>query len=281
MASARSRRRHGRLTVHVHPFDRYRAGTSLLHRLDARVKVAGTLLIVLSNALLPDGAWAAFAATWVLVIGLSMIAGFGPFFAQLRSAVALPFLAAALSALVVVPGRPLLPIDIGPLSLVVTDGGVLRFSSIVIRSLLSVQTAILLTATTPFPDVLHALRHLGVPGVIVTIVSLMYRYIFVLADEAARLMRAREARSARPDGATRAGGSLIWRASTAGHMAGQLFLRSYERSDRVYNAMLARGLAGEHRTLTPHVLRGADLRLAAALMAILAIVQLLGRAAVL
>jgi cobalt/nickel transport system permease protein len=76
----------------------------------------------------------------------------------------------------------------------------------------------------------------------------MYRYLFVLADEAQRLMRAREARSAQPDG-RRVRRSITWRARVAGHMVGNLFLRSYERSERVYQAMLSRGYTGDLRTL--------------------------------
>jgi cobalt/nickel transport system permease protein len=85
----------------------------------------------------------------------------------------------------------------------------------------------------------------------------MYRYLFVLADETMRLLRARDARSARPPGGG-GGGTVLWRASVAGHMVGQLFLRSYERSDRVYNAMLARGYRGYIQTLNPHLIRPAD-----------------------
>ena len=48
------------------------------------------------------------------------------------------------------------------------------------------------------------------------------------------------------------GGSLVWRIKVVGSMAGQLFLRSYERSDRIYNAMLSRGYVGHLRTLKKH-----------------------------
>ena len=75
----------------------------------------------------------------------------------------------------------------------------------------------------------------------------------------------------------RSGGSIAWRANVAGHMAGQLFLQSYERSDRVYNAMLARGYAGHMETINPHELRRRDyLTAALALIAIL-IFQVVGR----
>jgi cobalt/nickel transport system permease protein len=130
---------------------------------------------------------------------------------------------------------------------------------------------VLLTATTRFPDVLHALRHLRVPVVLVGIIAFMYRYLFVLAEEAQRLMRARAARSARLPGA-RAGGSLGWRAAVVGHMAGQLFVRSLDRSDRVYQAMQARGYRGELLTLAPHVMQRRDwLALAVGLFLVIAL----------
>ena len=89
-------------------------------------------------------------------------------------------------------------------------------------------------------------------------------------------MRARESRSAAAPG-KRSGGSVAWRAGIAGHMAGQLFLRSYERSDRVYNAMLARGYAGHMETIHPHELRRRDyITVALVLLAIL-FFQLVGR----
>jgi cobalt/nickel transport system permease protein len=60
-------------------------------------------------------------------------------------------------------------------------------------------------------------------------------------------------------------------------MAGQLFLRGYERSDRVYGAMLARGFAGEFLTLNPHVMRARDWWVAALALAAIALVQVVGR----
>ena len=79
--------------------------------------------------------------------------------------------------------------------------------------------------------------------ILTTIIAFLYRYLFVLTDEVFRLLRARRI----PFGGRarqRSGGSVAWRAGVAGNMAGQLFLRSYERSDRIYNAMLARGYSG-------------------------------------
>jgi cobalt/nickel transport system permease protein len=263
--------------LHANTFDRYRAGASSIHQLDPRVKVALTVLFIISNVLLPDGAWLAFLLSLAVVLFAASLSGLGLGYTLRRSFVALPFALAAITAIFAIPGRPLFAWTLGPWDLVATDAGLVRFASIVVRSWLSVQMAILLTATTQFPDLVHALRHLRVPGVLVAIISFMYRYLFVLADETMRLLRAREARSARPDGAARAGGSVAWRARVAGNMAGQLFLRSYERSDRVYNAMLARGYAGQLLTLNPHTLRTTDWAAAGGFVVVLLLLQAVGR----
>lgn len=243
--------------MHINLFDRYHSRQSLIHQLDPRLKTAATAAFILSNALLPDGAWAAFALSWGMVLLLSAAARLGLGYALKRSFVALPFALAAVSAIFALPGRPLAYWQIGGWQLVATDAGLLRFASILARSWLSVQMAILLTATTRFPDLIHALRHLRAPQAIVAIVSFMYRYLFVLTDEVVRLTRARESRSARLTAGS-GGGTIGWRARVAGNMAGQLFLRSYERSDRVYAAMLARGYAGQLHTLNPHQMQRKD-----------------------
>lgn len=261
--------------MQVSTFDRYHAGQSVVHRLDPRVKVVVTVLAIVSNVMLPDGAWLAFALTWGLILAASLLAGLGPVYTLRRSFVALPFAMAAITAIFTVPGRPLAGWAVGPWHPVVTDAGLIRFGSIVVRSWLSVQVAILLTATTAFPDLMHALRHLRVPPVLVSIVSFMYRYLFVLSDEAGRLLRAREARSARLGSG--GGGSIRWRARVTGNMAGQLFLRSYERSERVYNAMLARGYGGHLLTLNPHVMRLTDWAYGGGVLACLVLLQLVAR----
>jgi len=85
----------------------------------------------------------------------------------------------------------------------------------------------------------------------------MYRYLFVFADEALRLMRARAARSAVGTGG-KSGGGLMWRGRVAGGMVGNLALRAFERSERIYDAMVARGFQGEIKTLTSPPLTDKD-----------------------
>ena len=212
--------------MHFDAFDRYHESESFLHRLDPRVKVVVTVLFILSNALLPDGTWIAFGLSWLFLLFANLNSNLGIGFTFKRSLVALPFALVALTVLFSIPGKPLSSFHFLLWDLTITDAGLLRFVSILIRSWLSVQMAILLVAVARFPDLIHALEHLRVPVILTTIIAFLYRYLFVLADEVFRLMRARESRAAAAPG-KRSGGSIMWRAGIAGHMAGQLFLRSY------------------------------------------------------
>jgi cobalt/nickel transport system permease protein len=267
--------------MHSDAFDRYHHENSALHHLDPRIKVVVTIAFILSNALLPDGAWLAFALAWLFLILANALSELGLGFTFQRSFIALPFAFVAITVLFSIPGNPVFQFHL-LWNFTVTDAGLLRFVSIVIRSWLSVQMAILLVAVTRFPDLIHAFEHLRVPAILTTIIAFLYRYLFVLTDEVIRLLRARQSRSAAiPSTSLRAGqrsgGSVLWRARVAGNMAGQLFLRSYERSDRIYNAMLARGYAGQLRTLNPHELHGRDWAYAIVAFLFILALQFVGR----
>ncbi len=262
--------------MHAGAYDRYEPRSSLLHRLDARVKVVAALLFIFSNLLLPDGAWPAFLLAYALLLLLNRLAQLRFGFLFRRSLVALPFALAAVTVLFTLPGEVLVSWRMGAQTLTITDAGLVRFASILLRSWLSVQGAILLTAVTQFPDLMHALHHLRVPALLVAIISFMYRYLHLLADEAARLLRARESRSARPAAGGTLGGTVWWRASVTGNMAGQLLVRSLARSERVYSAMLARGYRGQLLVMHPHRLTRADWGATAVFLLALLIIQAVG-----
>ncbi len=261
--------------MHSDAFDRYHHGHSPLHNLDPRIKVIVTVAFILSNAVLPDGAWIAFGLVWILILFANYVSGLGIGFTFKRSFIALPFALAAITVLFSIPGKPVASFDFLRWHLVITDNGLLRFVSIVTRSWLSVQVAILLVAVTEFPKIIHALTHLKVPAVLTTIISFLYRYLFVLTDEVMRMLRARQSRSAAAAG-RKPGGSVTWRARTAGNMAGQLFLRSYERSDRIYNAMLSRGYSGQLMTIHPHKFVRQDVLVGVFSILFLILIQVVG-----
>ena len=236
--------------MHFNWTDPYREGVSLLHRLDPRTKVGGAVLFILTASLLPAGRWAGFGLLLLLIVGASLRAGFGPAFTLRRGFIALPFALAALPLPFTMPGPPLFEMPL--LGWTASQTGVVALGSVMLRTWLAVQAAVLLTATTPFPDILWSLGTLRVPRPLVSTIGFMYRYLFVMVDEAARLLRARAARSARPAGSPRP--PVAWQGRVAGGMVGSLFVRSLERSERVYAAMLARGYDGRMLALaTPRM----------------------------
>lgn len=236
--------------MHIHFLDPYQFRQSPVHRLDPRVKFVLALAFILTTALTPSGVWPVYILLFALVSSLAILSDLGAGYIMKRSVLALPFVLSALPVIFTTQGEPLTSLTIGSWNLVVYLPGLVRFVSITLKSWVSVQAAILLSASTPFPDLLIAMRSVGVPRLIVAVIGLMWRYLFVLADEALRLIRARLARSGdTEDPGLRKGGSLAWRARVTGGMAGSLFLRAFERSDRIYMAMLARGYDGEVRTL--------------------------------
>ncbi len=117
-------------------------------------------------------------------------------------------------------------------------GGWVSYASIMLRFLLTAGAALVLTATTSFTGICLALEKLKVPSVLVTQLLLLFRYIFVLGDEASRMGQARRLRSFGRRG-------MGWR--IYGQMLGQLLLRTFARAQRIYLAMKSRGFEGEIR----------------------------------
>jgi cobalt/nickel transport system permease protein len=215
--------------------------------LDARPKLVLALATIAALAATPPGAWPVFAFIGVLVAA-AVVAARAPVLPLLRGVlVALPFMLVALPSLFTRPGTALFELHIWHWTFTGTNEGLDFFLSVVVKALLSVTAAGLLAITTPFHEMATAMRYLRMPGLLVAIIASTYRYLFVLADEAGRLARARSARSVQST--RRHGGTLLWRARVLGGMIGSLFLRTYERSERIYWAMASRGYDGELRSL--------------------------------
>ncbi len=195
--------------------DRYSRLASPVHRLPASVKLVATLILVTVLVVTPPDWHFIFAFTTLLLATVVVFSRIPPTFILKRLLLLEPL----------VLGIVLLRI-FGP------NGweGVL---AIVVRSTLCLAAMILLSNTTPFSEILNVLKRIRVPSLLVTTLALMYRYLFVLIDETERMQRARRCRTF---GAKRAG---AWK--TTATVVSQLFIRSSERAERVYEAMCARG----------------------------------------
>ena len=231
--------------------DQYSDRDSLSHRLDARTKFIFTLLFIFCMVLMPPGSWFGFALYFVLIASLIILSKLPIGYIFKRSLLVMPFV---FLITVFVPffkeGEVAASYNIWLWHLTVTHDGIQVVINILIKAWLSMLGLIWLTSTTKLTNLLHALERLHVPRVLVMIMSFMYRYIFVIVDETMRMKQARDSRNF--------GGSRLWRLRTIGNMIGILFIRSYERSERVYAAMVARGFDGQSRTLDRSNFKTAD-----------------------
>lgn len=232
--------------MHFDLSDQYQHQPSLVHNLDPRVKLVAAFSFILTVSLVPVGKWGIFFVFLVLVLSAAWLTRLGHFYAMRRSFLVLPFVLASIAVCFTTPGPILFRVP--GLGWPVSEPGLFRFLTILVRSWLAVQAAILLTVTTRFHDLLWAMGSLHLPTLLIATVSFMYRYLFVIVDEARRMMQARAARSVKIPGMTRP--SIRWRGRVTGMMVGSLFLRALDRSERVYAAMLSRGYDGSMRTFT-------------------------------
>ena len=195
--------------------DRYSRLDSPVHRLPTAVKLLATCCIIVATVSVP------FTTVWIFALTAGVL-----LIVATVSTVPWRFMLKRLLLL-----EPL-ALGIAVMSLFQPNGTMI-FLSIVTRSTLCLFTVILLSNTTPFDSILHSLSRIGVPRLLITVLSLMYRYLFVLIDEGERLSRARMSRTFSTNRVRK------WQA--LGSLIGQLFVRSTERAERIYAAMTARG----------------------------------------
>lgn len=240
--------------MHFDLSDPYRQRESVVHHFDPRLKVVATLFIILAIGLTPEGRWWAFLVQYLFLVLAAVVARLGLFYTFRRSFIALPFMLAALAVPFTVAGTEIYRLP--GLDWSISETGLVRFLSILLRAWIAVQAAILLSASTRVSDLFWALGALRLPKALAATISFMYRYLFLLADEASRMLRARASRSPKISGSPKPG--LAWQGKVAGGMVGNLFLRSIERSERVYAAMLSRGYDGEIRTMQKFRMQNTD-----------------------
>ena len=231
--------------------DQYSDRDSFVHRLDPRTKLITAFLFILAVALTSLAVWPAFVVYFVIIATLILLSRVPVLYVLKRSLVIMPFV---VLIAIFIPffkeGEIAGSYNIWMWQVSVTHSGLQVLWNILAKAWLSILSLILLTSTTKIAELLKGLEQLRMPRVMVMILSFMYRYIFVLVDEAMRMKQARDSRNF--------GGRRLWQLRTIGNMTGTLFIRSYERGERVYAAMLSRGFDGQSRTLNRLSFRMAD-----------------------
>jgi cobalt/nickel transport system permease protein len=204
---------------------------SRIHRLPAQVKIVALFVFVLAVVSTPAGVFWAFALYAALLVGCVVLAKLPPLVVMRRLAVETPFVVFALVLPFVATGP-----RVEVLGVSLSQSGVLGSWNVLAKGTLGVVAAIVLSATTAPRALLAGLERLRLPSTLVAILSFMVRYLSVVSDDLHRMRIARESR-----GYT--GGRVGHLKAIAGGV-GALFVRSFERGERVHLAMQSRGYTG-------------------------------------
>lgn len=209
----------------------YVPGRSVVHRLPAQCKVAGAVLLVLAVVATPARAGWAYAQHAAVLGTVVALAELPLRLIVRRATVEIPFVAFAFALPFVAAGPRA---RVGPLT--VSQDGLWAAGSVLFKSTFGVVTMIVLTATTTIAGVLGGLDRLRVPRPVTAIAGFMVRYVDVIGADMRRMRIARLSRGHDP--------RWFWQAGAVARSAGALFVRSYERGERVHLAMVARGYEG-------------------------------------
>jgi len=205
---------------------------SVIHHLPAEVKLLAMILFVFLVVLTPLGQWWAFgvyAALILIVIGLAKLP---PVQVLKRMVIEVPFVIFAI----------LMPFfSAGPyveyFGMQLSEAGLIAGFGLLCKGTIGVLSSVTLAATTPMRDLLSGLTRLKVPSLLVEIAGFMVRYVDVIVDEMRRMKIARQSRGYFETGLR------SW--PVIARSAGALFIRAYERGERVHLAMLSRGYNGK------------------------------------
>ncbi len=214
---------------HSHPL--YRDGCSIVHRLPAEVKIVGLLVFVLAVVATPREALWPFGVYAAIVLGTWRLARIPLGWMLPRMLIEAPFLILAVLLPFADGGERT---EVAGLSLSVS--GLYAAWGIIVKGTLGVAASLTVAATTPARALPMALSRLGMPATVTSVLALMIRYVDILSAEASRMRMARLSRGDSP--------RTLHQAGAIAKSVGTLFLRSYERGERVYLAMLARGYGG-------------------------------------
>jgi cobalt/nickel transport system permease protein len=214
------------------------------------VKIVGLIGVTIVAVTTPVGAWAAFACYGLILVGLAAIARLPAPYMLRRLTIEIPFLLVA----------ALLPV-------VVPDGARLALT-LAAKATTGVLAMVVLSSTTPFPQLLHGFERLKAPRLLMMVIALMWRYLHVIGEEVHRMRIARQARGYEP--------RWIWQAGAVGQTVAAVFIRSLERGERVYLAMASRGYTGgtPSTIVTPLALRTADGVFAVGLAVVLSVTRM-------
>lgn len=225
--------------------DRLSYQDTFVHRIDPRIKLLSTLVFIVVVVSFPKYEVTGLLPFFLFPILLLTLGDIPVRFILKKMLVVSPFALFIGIFNPLLDTRPALDILGFPVSL-----GWMSFASIMLKFALTTSTALLLIATTSFPGICFAMQKLRIPQTLVAQLLFLYRYIFVLTEEALKIVRSREMRS------------FGRRGREMKHfvpLIGVLFMRTLDRAERVYHAMLARGFNGKIYSTKSYALTATDI----------------------
>jgi cobalt/nickel transport system permease protein len=214
---------------HAHAL--YVHGDSPIHGLRPECKLLAQILFVFAVVATPREAFWAFGLYIAMVVVLAQLAELRLGFVAKRLVIEVPFVLFAVFLPLIGQGE-----RIQVLGLSLSVEGLWAMWNILIKGTIGVAASVILAATTSVPDFLRGLDRLHLPSVFTSITGFMIRYSEVISLEARRMKVARESRGY--------DARWLWQAKGFAASAGALFIRSYERGERVHLAMVSRGFTG-------------------------------------
>ncbi len=206
-------------------------GDSRIHRLPSETKLVAVVAAVVVMAVTPRQEVVAFVLYAVGAWSVIAMTGIGLATYVKRLAVIIPFVLFAVIVPFLGGGESVQVVGVS-----LSVDGLWATWNILVKAGLGATLSIALSATTRVPELLHGLTRLRVPRLLVAIIAFMLRYIDVLVEQLGRMRRSMVARGHDP--------RWLWQVKPIASSAGALFVRSYERGERVHQAMLARGYSG-------------------------------------
>ncbi len=224
--------------------EEYTSRKGLLQLVDPRFKLGCFFSLIVVTVLLQSVLQFLLMLLFLIALAVASRVPQRAFFG--RTAMVLVFsLVIVLPLPFITPGTPWLAFPLGPWLVSLSYEGLYSAALFTMRVWVSVGALTLLTLTTRFTALLHGMERLHFPRLFIQLTSLTYRYIFLFTNEAYMMGLAKEARTVRKERVIR-----LRTLRTISSMIGTLFIRAFERGEKVYQAMLARGYTGETRLLT-------------------------------
>jgi cobalt/nickel transport system permease protein len=222
--------------------------SNFIKNIDARIKIITHLSLVFFTVSLNNNSFTSLSiyAFWLLIIAICSKTT--PLKIAKRSLIVFPFILMG-SISIIFFTKDGHHYTLGPLTL--SHQGLLKSAAFTAKAYISLISIFLLTQTTTFSELTNGFRGIGVPLIFISLLEFTWRYLSLLLREIRRIKRAADSRGY--------GAKWIWQIKIIGNMFGALFIRSYNRGENIYRAMISRGYGLEQITNTQDKLNPKDL----------------------